>query len=376
MKRNIYIMYAIALLQGMVFYGPIATLYRQAQGVSVFEITLIESISLLLCILLEVPWGVAADKIGYKKTMVFCSWLYLLSKIVFWQAEGFGAFLAERIMLSFVIAGLSGVDSSILFLSCRGENSQKVFGIYYALGTAGLLIAAAVFALFVGDNYRLAAWLTVISYAAAAVLSLMLKEVRGEQAAKIDTSHFRQLIVSLLRDKKLLLLLLAIAFFRESHQTISVFLNQLQYEKCGMGSSAIGYVFIAVTLTGLMGALSHRLVKAMGVKNSGAVLFSAAAIACLVLSLTSSAALSVASIMLLRLSYILFEPLHTELQNRQVNTASRATALSIYSMTINSVAICTNLIFGSLADRSLWAAFAFGSVICLAGMTMFLIWHH
>ena len=48
-KRNIYLMYGISLLQGMVFYGPIATLYRQAAGVSVFEITLIESISLALC---------------------------------------------------------------------------------------------------------------------------------------------------------------------------------------------------------------------------------------------------------------------------------------------------------------------------------------
>ena len=45
MKKNLYVMYAIELLQGMVFYGPIATLYRQAQGVTVFEITVIESIS-------------------------------------------------------------------------------------------------------------------------------------------------------------------------------------------------------------------------------------------------------------------------------------------------------------------------------------------
>ena len=28
LKKNIYLMYAIVLLQGMVFYGPIATLYR------------------------------------------------------------------------------------------------------------------------------------------------------------------------------------------------------------------------------------------------------------------------------------------------------------------------------------------------------------
>ena len=86
-NRNIYIMYAISLLQGMIFYGPIATLYRQAQGVSVLQITVIESISLILCLLLEFPWGVIADKIGYKRTILFCCALYFLSKIVFWQAS-------------------------------------------------------------------------------------------------------------------------------------------------------------------------------------------------------------------------------------------------------------------------------------------------
>lgn len=75
MKRNIRIMYLMALLQGMVFYGPVATLYRQARGVTVFQITIIEGISLGLSLLLEIPWGVIADRIGYRKTMIFCSWL-------------------------------------------------------------------------------------------------------------------------------------------------------------------------------------------------------------------------------------------------------------------------------------------------------------
>lgn len=83
MKRNIYLMYMIALFQGMVFYAPIATFYRQERGISVFQITVMESLSLFLCIILEIPWGIIADRIGYKKTMVVCCWLYFLSKIVF-----------------------------------------------------------------------------------------------------------------------------------------------------------------------------------------------------------------------------------------------------------------------------------------------------
>lgn len=98
MRKNRYLLYAIALLQGMVFYGPIATLYRQAQGVTILQITLIESISLALGILLEVPWGIIADRIGYRRTMIFCSGLYFLPKLVFWQADGFAGFLLERIL--------------------------------------------------------------------------------------------------------------------------------------------------------------------------------------------------------------------------------------------------------------------------------------
>ena len=86
-KKNIWLMYAIVLLQGMVFYGPIATLYRQAQGLTVFQITLIESISYILCILCEVPWGIIADRIGYKKTMCFCCCLYLVRRSLYFSTR-------------------------------------------------------------------------------------------------------------------------------------------------------------------------------------------------------------------------------------------------------------------------------------------------
>lgn len=264
MKRNIYLMYAIAFLQGMVFYGPVATLYRQAQGVSVFQITVIESISLILCILLEVVWGVVADRIGYKKTMIFCCALYFISKIIFWRASGFAGFLAERILLSIVAAGMSGVDASILYLSCKKEDSQRAFGIYNSLGMAGLLAAAAVFSIFVRDDYRLSGLLTVISYGMAAVLSLALTDVSPEGSGRISKVGFRQVLSQTLSDRNLLLFLVGAAFLNETHQTVTVFLNQLQYEKCGLGNTAIGSIFIIATLLGTCGAASAWVYKADG----------------------------------------------------------------------------------------------------------------
>ena len=140
-KRNIFLLCTIGFLQGMVFYAPVATLYRQAAGIGIFEITLIESISLALTILLEIPWGIAADRIGYRKTMLICCGLFFISKIIFWQAEDFCAFLLERMLLAVVCSGLSGVDTGMLYeSSCQG-NSQRVFGIYECLQQMGLLHA-------------------------------------------------------------------------------------------------------------------------------------------------------------------------------------------------------------------------------------------
>ena len=75
------------------------------------------------------------------------------------------------------------------------------------------------------------------------------------------------------------------------------------------------------------------------------------AASCLTLAATRLAFPSAAAILILRFSNTLFQPLLTEIQNRQIRTDNRATALSVNSMLLNSVAIGTNLVFGALADR-------------------------
>lgn len=371
-RRNIYLMYAISLLQGMVFYGPVATLYRQAQGVSVLQITVIESISLILCLLLEFPWGMIADKIGYKRTLLLCCVLYFISKIVFWKASGFGGFLLERVILSVVIAGLSGVDSAFLYLSCKKGESQKVFGIYNSLGTAGLLLAALLFSLFVGDHYRLAGFLTVISYGLAAMLSAGLTEVRREGERASRTENLWLPLQRIWKNRNLLLLFVGTALLGETHQTVTVFLNQLQYERCGLNPAAMGYIYILVTIAGLCGAWSYKFTERLGDLRCAALFYGSAAAACILLAITESPWLSVLGVLMLRISFSLFQPLQTELQNRQISTDNRATALSANAVIIDSVGAGTNIAFGKLAETSLPVTFLFGAGLCLVGGTFVL----
>ncbi len=373
MKRNLYIMYAISFFEGMVFYSSVSTLYRQAAGVSVFQMTVIEMISWLLSCSLELPWGIIADRIGYKRVMVLSCGLYFVSKIVFWQACGFADFLIERVILAFVISGLSGVDSSFIYLSAGADKSQRAFGICGALGTAGSLASTGVFALFLGDDFRLAAFLTVLSYLVVFVLTLFLSEVRNVESKKrTGFSGSVGILKNILKNRSLITLILAFTLIGETSHMITVFLNQLQFTKAGMSSAAISAVYMVMMLTQLSAPLSEPLTKWLKARRMGTVLFALSAAACLSLSLTAEPILSAACVLILSVSSTLLLPLSSKLENDAVTAADRATALSMGALAADILSAVLDLVFGWLADISLPLAMLFGTAAVMTGGALFL----
>ena len=367
-RRNLPVLYAIALLQGMVFYAPIASLYRQAAGLSLSQIALIEGASYLFCLAMELPWGMLADRIGYRRTMIACCGLYFLSKVVFWRAERFSAFLLERLLLSAALAGYSGVDESLIYLSCGEGDGHRAFGLYDAFGTAGLLLAAAVYSLCIGERYRLAALVTAASYAVALLLSLLLVEVRPRSRADAPTLRgFARLLRRTLRARRFLAFLLGFALFREAMQMVTVWLSQNQYLRCGMGASAVGVAYLAVTLLSLAGALSKRLTDALGEQRFAAACYLLAAACCTLLCVARAGWLSVLLVGLAAAAGALLRPYAVTLCNRRADAALRATHLSIFALLQDSAAAASDLAFGRAADFSLNAALLLCAAACLAG---------
>lgn len=362
---NIPLMYAITFFQGMVFYAPVASLYRQARGLTLGQIALIESISFLLSLALELPWGLIADRIGYRMTMIASCGVFFLSKVVFWQARSFGVFLLERILLSAAIAGLSGLTDSILYLSCAPDKSQEVLGRCSAFGTAGLLVSAGLFSLFIGDDYSLAGLATVISYGIAALLSLGIREVRfPESARRSQLKDFGRLFVSTWKRRRFLLLLVAAALYSETIQAVTVWLNQNQYLRCGIPVHAMGLIYLAVSGISLCSAFSQQVSEKTGPLTLGAGAAFLSGMMCLLLIWTRSGVQSVAAVMVMSACSALFGPLFTQVCNRQVRTADRATQLSIYAVISDVVSAGASLAYGRTADHSLSGAFCLGAVVC------------
>lgn len=371
-KRNIWILYAMALLQGMVFYGPIATLYRQAVGVGLGQIALMEGVSLAVSVVLELPWGLLAERLGYRRTMILCSGLYFVTKLIFWRAAGFWGFFLERLLLGAVIAGLSGLDTGMLYLSCPPEKAHRVFGLYNNMTLLGLLAATGVYSLWIGENYRLAGFLTVGSYGLAALLSLNLSEVRPPERSRgrETLERFGAVLGETLGKKRLLLFLIGAALLGASHQMVTVFYSQSQYQRLGMDAAGMGIAYALVTLLGLLGGFSARLKEKIGERGLLTLLPMASALACVTLAFTKSAYLSVLSVAAFRVSFYLFQPFQSTLQNREIRTEDRATALSGHAAVLDAVTISATLLLGHVSEKSLSAAFLFAAALCLVGLAL------
>ena len=72
-RRSIALLYCMSFLQGMCFYGPVATLYRTEVGVTMGQISLIEAVTYLLVVMLEVPLGAVCARIGYRRMIMASS---------------------------------------------------------------------------------------------------------------------------------------------------------------------------------------------------------------------------------------------------------------------------------------------------------------
>ena len=266
-QRNIALLFAVLFLQGMVFYSPVATLYRQESGLDLVQIGGIESFSLALMLLLELPWGWLADRLGHRRTIVLCAFVFAASKVVFWRAETFAAFLAERALLAVSLSGLSGCDSAFLFACCRDGGHRRAYALSQAVQTLGVLAASLSWPLW-GGTYRLAALLTVGSYTAAALLTLGLAEPEGERAAQTRTAEPLSFAQAARRTLALAPVLLAFCLAEETGQSVTVFLSPLLYTRAGIPQQWFGALHAAMTAAGLLGGLSHRMSRRLGQRRA------------------------------------------------------------------------------------------------------------
>lgn len=366
-NRNYFLLCTIAFLQGFIFYGPIATIYRQSRGISIYEIFIIESIFMVLMVVFEIPWGWFADRFGYKTTLVSAIFLSFISKIVFYKAFSFEFFLLERVLLALSLSGVSGCDTALLYSSVGKEHSEKAFGRYYALSTFGFLLATSASTIIVSVSMDLTAFLTIIPYGISVVAALFLQDIKAEVEERPNIIGSLRKVVS---NRRLLLFIVAVALLSEVSHSVTVFLNQLQYQRSGIDIRHFGIIMALIQLLTMLSAKTHSITKAIGQEKTVSIMAGVICASTLLLVFTESPLLSVLLIAFVGLSNAIIMPISSDIQNKSISTSDRATILSAYAMTIDIVSAVINLAIGKTANQSIQLTF----VICssLAGAALLL----
>ena len=373
-QRNIPLMYAICFFQGIVLYASISTLYRQARGLSLAEYAVIDGFSYLFQLAFEVPFGMLADRFGYKKTLILSNGIYLLSKIIFWQAFCFGSFLLERLFFAMALAGLSGLDTSILYLSCGKQDSQKVFSWYSAFGTAGMLTGCLIFTLFLSTNYDATAFGTVLAYGIAFGLSFFVTDVRDIEPKdpRPTMGRLAEILKITLKDRKFLLFILGDTLVCNGAWASRVLLSQQKLLRVGMTEQHIGWMEIVISCLALSTVASAFLTKKLGFKRFMVSCILTISAAALVLGVTGNPWIAILCSVLIDLSCTWIGPLTNELFNKRVSVSDRATQLSVFAMLNEILGFGISFVMAAVASRSVIGSFALCSAMAGTGIFLFL----
>lgn len=372
MKKNILIFYVLAFLQGLVFYSSVATLYRTSQGLTLYQMGVIDSFFALFMIVFEIPWGVLCDHIGYKKTIIFANVFYVLSKVVFFYSDSFFGFLLERLFLSLAIAGLSGSDSALLYLSCPKDQTSEVFGRKNMFETLGMVVASLSFTFVFQSDMKLAAFATIIPFALAFIFTWFLDDITEQKrTSKYDLKQFLAII---LKNKPFLLFVIASTLLTETTHILTVFYNQLQYQRIGLPIQYYGILFLLLQCIGLGSGWLGNLEKRFSKHRLIQIVFLGVSIAIVGLIFSQDVFSTILLLLVIALGESLYMPLKSLVENENISEGYRSTILSYYSLFANILCIFTNYSFGCVASVSLSHVYLLSLSFCLIGFVLYHIY--
>lgn len=114
-QRSLRTFYVFRLLATSYLYVPIFMLFWESRGLSFFERLALGGLYSAVVILVEVPTGVFADRIGRRRSMLIGALTMVASCLLATRASSFGAFAIAETLGAVSLALCSGADSAYLF---------------------------------------------------------------------------------------------------------------------------------------------------------------------------------------------------------------------------------------------------------------------
>jgi MFS family permease len=345
MARDLRLFYLFRLLATSYLWVPIFVHFMISRGLGFDEIMLLAAIYSGVVILVEVPTGALADRIGRRQSMMAGALAMVASCVIAYFAHDLPTFVAAEILAAVSMSLCSGADSAYLFdllqeHDCGHEYPQRE-GTASAWHQAGSAAAFAAGGLLGEIDLALPYLVTAGVAVAAFVVALCMRDerrpaprVRQPAGAELR-SYLRHMKTSLreVRHNRRLIWIIAYSAVVFVLLRATVFLYQPYLDVRGFGIAETGFIFAGVYL--LASFVAHRgnaLRRWLGEETLLWGLLGTLAISFVLLNqFQGQWALCMLAVQ--AVANGLYSPLVKPILNRQISDSSRrATVLSIESI--------------------------------------------
>ena len=339
--RNLKLFYAFRLLATSYLFVPIFMLFQADRGLSFFERLALGGIYSAVIILVEVPTGVFADRLGRRRSMMWGAVAMVASCLLATRANGFIEFAIAESLAALSMALVSGADSAYLYDLLAAHDRaheyprrESVASAWHLLGSALAFAGGGALALV---HIALPYLVTAGVAAVAAVLACLLEEdlEPREPAAERGAGWWHQTFAALeevARNGKLAWLVgYSAVVFALVRATIYVY--QPYLAERGLGTLEIGLLFAGVNLIAAMVSLrTWQLRTAFGDDKLLWGLLAVLGISFIGLASAGAGPWMLALLFVQAVASGIYSPLTKPLLNREIRSENRAAVLSVESM--------------------------------------------
>lgn len=323
------------------YWGPVFFLYFNSL-LSLADVLLLEAIYYIGVVVLEVPTGYLADRIGPRRILIASSLAQMLACAAFISSGHFAVLAAGQVLLGLGMSLGSGSDTSYHYALVKSLHREADFGHRESRAARAILLsqgtAALVGGMVASVDLRYAYALTIISSGIAALLAFRFVEV--DETGSERESIGRQLL-SCLKDARHPRLMWLLGFYvymtvvnHIPHEFYQPFIGMLiQTAELDWSPAGVSGVHTALTMAvaSVGAAWSVRLSDRLG--PSGALLVAAGVQTLIIGSMALTHTPAVALLILLRSvpRGLMYAPLNATIVPL-VGAGRRATYLSLQSL--------------------------------------------
>ncbi len=127
LEKNISKLYILRILQGSWISIPTIILFYKSNSLGLSELLALKALMSFVVIVLEIPSGYIADKLGRKNTLISAGLLWMISNLLYYFNSTIIFFTLAEIFLGMAMSLVSGADSAILYDTLKNLNKDSEY---------------------------------------------------------------------------------------------------------------------------------------------------------------------------------------------------------------------------------------------------------